>query len=61
MMFDEFAEESLATICESASLKFKGVCLNDRNCKTICATEGYPDGDCEGFVANRRCICRKPC
>ncbi|KAG8498720.1 hypothetical protein CXB51_005052 [Gossypium anomalum] len=45
--------------CESPSHKFKGMCMNRDNCATVCQTEGYEDGKCEGF--RRRCICIKPC
>ncbi|KAK9155615.1 hypothetical protein Sjap_003095 [Stephania japonica] len=46
-------------MCESASGKFKGPCGRDSNCASICQTEHFTDGHCEGF--RRRCICRKPC
>ncbi|MBA0711431.1 hypothetical protein Golax_010617, partial [Gossypium laxum] len=35
--------------CESPSHKFKGMCMNHDNCATVCQTEGYEDGKCEGF------------
>ncbi|GAB4848171.1 hypothetical protein Ancab_002839 [Ancistrocladus abbreviatus] len=45
--------------CESESHKFKGVCVSDTNCATVCQTEGFPGGECGGF--RRRCFCSKPC
>ncbi|VFQ73659.1 unnamed protein product [Cuscuta campestris] len=46
-------------MCDSPSHKFKGPCMRDSNCKTVCEGEGFHDGDCQGF--RRRCFCRKPC
>ncbi|PIN07346.1 Glutathione dehydrogenase (ascorbate) [Handroanthus impetiginosus] len=54
-----FAEEAMARTCESPSFTFRGPCIIDHNCKAVCVTEGFTDGDCEGF--RRRCFCRKPC
>ncbi|MQM04273.1 hypothetical protein Taro_037060 [Colocasia esculenta] len=48
-----------ARTCSSASHKFKGACFSDRNCASVCNTEGFPDGDCHGF--RRRCFCTRPC
>ncbi|CAL5197289.1 unnamed protein product [Lathyrus oleraceus] len=45
--------------CESPSQKFKGVCLSDRNCASVCQTEGFTGGDCKGL--RQRCFCTKPC
>ncbi|KAG8502202.1 hypothetical protein CXB51_002170 [Gossypium anomalum] len=46
-------------ICESPSNVFKGLCLRDDNCDIVCKTEGFPNGDCKGFL--RKCVCTKPC
>ncbi|TYI95879.1 hypothetical protein E1A91_D01G029900v1 [Gossypium mustelinum] len=46
-------------ICESPSNAFKGLCLRDDNCDIVCKTEGFPNGDCKGFL--RKCVCTKPC
>ncbi|KAH1120562.1 hypothetical protein J1N35_003722 [Gossypium stocksii] len=48
-----------AKICESPSNAFKGLCLGDDNCDIICKTEGFPNGNCKGFLG--KCICTKPC
>ncbi|CAK9141742.1 unnamed protein product [Ilex paraguariensis] len=48
-----------ARTCESLSHRFKGTCLSDTNCASVCKTEGFPGGDCRGF--RRRCFCKKPC
>ncbi|XP_073275728.1 defensin Ec-AMP-D1-like [Primulina huaijiensis] len=48
-----------ARFCESQSLRFKGPCVSDTNCASVCHTEGFPGGDCRGF--RRRCFCTKPC
>ncbi|XLU40895.1 hypothetical protein S245_035709, partial [Arachis hypogaea] len=45
--------------CASQSHRFKGVCLSDTNCASVCKTEGFPSGDCHGF--RRRCFCTKHC
>ncbi|KAK4380598.1 hypothetical protein RND71_002460 [Anisodus tanguticus] len=38
-----------ARSCESASQRFKGLCVRNSNCASICNTEGFPDGHCKGF------------
>ncbi|CAN4103549.1 unnamed protein product [Withania somnifera] len=48
-----------ARTCESQSHHFKGPCVSDRNCASVCQTEGFPGGDCRGF--RRRCFCTRPC
>ncbi|KZV14638.1 hypothetical protein F511_42150 [Dorcoceras hygrometricum] len=48
-----------ARICESRSFRFRGPCVRDTNCASVCRSEGFPDGDCRGF--RRRCFCRRPC
>ncbi|XP_057956725.1 defensin-like protein [Malania oleifera] len=45
--------------CESQSHKFKGTCLSDTNCASVCHTEGFHGGNCRGF--RRRCFCTKHC
>ncbi|GFP94953.1 defensin-like protein 5 [Phtheirospermum japonicum] len=52
-------EAAMAKMCEKASSTFKGVCLSDTNCQSVCSNEGFVDGECEGF--RHRCICRNPC
>ncbi|XP_021855137.1 defensin-like protein [Spinacia oleracea] len=48
-----------ARTCESPSHKFKGPCATNRNCESVCQTEGFPGGDCKGL--RRRCFCTRPC
>ncbi|CAH2047847.1 unnamed protein product [Thlaspi arvense] len=48
-----------ARVCESSSQLFNGPCLSTTNCASICHSEGFTDGDCQGF--RRRCICNRPC
>lgn len=48
-------------MCETKSINFKGMCTRWRTCKQVCITEGFPDGQCQGSIFNRKCICRKPC
>nr|XP_018630125.1 defensin Ec-AMP-D2-like isoform X1 [Nicotiana tomentosiformis] len=45
--------------CESQSERFKGVCVSNRNCASVCNTEGFPDGKCKGL--RRRCFCLRNC
>ncbi|KAH7866585.1 hypothetical protein Vadar_022290 [Vaccinium darrowii] len=45
--------------CESQSQRFKGPCSTDRNCGSVCETEGFQGGNCRGF--RRRCFCTKHC
>ncbi|WOH13227.1 hypothetical protein DCAR_0832736 [Daucus carota subsp. sativus] len=46
-------------MCKTPSRKFHGLCFSNQNCADICQTEGFLDGECEGF--RRRCFCIKPC
>ncbi|KAK9935663.1 hypothetical protein M0R45_022753 [Rubus argutus] len=48
-----------ARTCESLSNKFKGVCVSQTNCGSVCQTEGFTGGDCRGL--RRRCFCTKHC
>ncbi|KAG6418913.1 hypothetical protein SASPL_121120 [Salvia splendens] len=41
--------------CESQSHRFKGTCLSNKNCGSVCNTEGL----CRGF--RKRCFCTRPC
>ncbi|KAG6416377.1 hypothetical protein SASPL_123806 [Salvia splendens] len=45
--------------CESKSHRFKGTCLSDKNCGSVCTTEGFHGGKCRGF--RKRCFCTRPC
>ncbi|XP_022726847.1 defensin Ec-AMP-D2-like [Durio zibethinus] len=45
--------------CESQSHRFKGMCVRESNCATVCQTEGFQGGHCRGF--HRRCFCTKHC
>ncbi|XP_060967057.1 defensin-like protein 1 [Cannabis sativa] len=46
-------------VCESKSHHFKGLCVIDHNCATICRTEGFSGGNCQGF--RQRCFCTRHC
>ncbi|KAH0649871.1 hypothetical protein MTR67_030012 [Solanum verrucosum] len=48
-----------ARTCESQSNRFKGTCVRDSNCATVCQTEGFIGGNCRGF--RRRCFCTRNC
>ncbi|KAL1547961.1 hypothetical protein AAHA92_16259 [Salvia divinorum] len=48
-----------ARTCESQSHKFKGPCVSETNCGSVCKTEGFNGGNCRGF--RRRCFCTKHC
>ncbi|OIW09581.1 hypothetical protein TanjilG_28180 [Lupinus angustifolius] len=48
-----------ARTCESQSHRFKGPCLSDTNCGSVCHNEGFTGGNCRGF--RRRCFCTKHC
>ncbi|XP_050368347.1 defensin-like protein 1 [Argentina anserina] len=48
-----------ARTCETLSNTFHGICLSDRNCESVCDTEGFTGGDCRGF--RRRCFCTRQC
>ncbi|KAM3267491.1 defensin Ec-AMP-D1 [Capsicum chacoense] len=48
-----------ARTCESQSHRFKGACVSETNCASVCHTEGFSGGDCRGF--RRRCFCTRPC
>ncbi|CAJ1941928.1 unnamed protein product [Sphenostylis stenocarpa] len=48
-----------ARTCESKSHRFKGPCLSDTNCGSVCRTERFTGGHCRGF--RRRCFCTKHC
>ncbi|KAL1559908.1 hypothetical protein AAHA92_10196 [Salvia divinorum] len=45
--------------CESQSHRFKGTCLSNKNCGSVCSTEGFHGGKCRGF--RKRCFCTRPC
>nr|URP22649.1 defensin [Lilium regale] len=48
-----------ARTCLSQSHKFKGTCLRAANCASVCQTEGFKGGVCEGI--RRRCFCEADC
>ncbi|KAA0874854.1 hypothetical protein EYC94_25705 [Enterobacter hormaechei] len=48
-----------ARTCESKSHRFKGPCVRDSNCASVCETEHFSGGNCRGF--RRRCFCTKHC
>ncbi|KAL3362868.1 hypothetical protein AABB24_012257, partial [Solanum stoloniferum] len=48
-----------ARTCESQSHSFKGPCVGDTNCASVCQTEGFIGGDCRGL--RRQCFCTRNC
>ncbi|XP_060172004.1 defensin-like protein isoform X2 [Lycium barbarum] len=48
-----------ARTCESQSKRFKGLCVSDTNCATVCLTEGFTGGHCRGL--RHRCFCTRDC
>nr|P84967.1 RecName: Full=Defensin Tk-AMP-D6 [Triticum kiharae] len=44
--------------CRSQSKTFVGLCVSDTNCASVCLTEHFPGGKCDGY---RRCFCTKDC
>ncbi|CAN4114018.1 unnamed protein product [Withania somnifera] len=59
VLFATEIEPAEARTCESASQRFKGPCVRNSNCASICTTEGFPDGKCKGL--RRRCFCIRNC
>nr|P86519.1 RecName: Full=Defensin Ec-AMP-D2 [Echinochloa crus-galli] len=45
--------------CQSQSHRYKGACVHDTNCASVCQTEGFSGGKCVGFRG--RCFCTKHC
>lgn len=52
---------AIASICETQSERFKGLCLGSDhyNCNLICKEEGFKHGKCSHLT--RRCKCTKDC
>ncbi|KAL6650425.1 hypothetical protein ACP70R_009350 [Stipagrostis hirtigluma subsp. patula] len=51
---------ALATVCETESTKYNGLCMSSDNCASVCQAEGFPGGgECQGL--RRRCMCKQPC
>ncbi|KAK4491857.1 hypothetical protein RD792_002636 [Penstemon davidsonii] len=48
-----------ASVCETRSKEFRGLCIKSDNCASICEKEGYLTGTCKGFIW--KCICEKDC
>ncbi|KAI4336504.1 hypothetical protein L6164_015025 [Bauhinia variegata] len=55
----EVMVQTEARHCESKSHRFKGMCMSDHNCASVCLVEGFTGGHCRGF--HRRCFCKKRC
>jgi len=47
--------------CLSQSHAFKGLCLSDTNCETVCKTEKFTGGKCKIDGIARKCFCKKVC
>jgi len=56
---DVAVKRTEARECWSESHTFKGLCFSDHNCATVCFTEGFTGGKCEGV--RHRCLCSKIC
>ncbi|RCV10227.1 hypothetical protein SETIT_2G095500v2 [Setaria italica] len=50
---------AVARQCQSQSHRYKGPCVHDTNCASVCQTEGFTRGKCVGFRG--RCFCLKAC
>ncbi|XP_055819090.1 defensin Ec-AMP-D2-like [Solanum dulcamara] len=59
VLFATEMEPAEARTCQSLSHRFKGLCVRSSNCASICNTEGFPDGKCQGL--RRRCFCSRHC
>ncbi|OVA03208.1 Knottin [Macleaya cordata] len=59
VMVAEAGKQKGPRLCESPSHRFKWLCNSDRNCASVCKSEGFLDGHCRGF--RHRCFCRQPC
>ncbi|KAL7130577.1 hypothetical protein ABFS83_13G143300 [Erythranthe nasuta] len=46
-----------ASLCETPSRYFNGICFSRRNCGAICEKEGFSSGRCKAF----KCVCGKDC
>ncbi|KZV16255.1 hypothetical protein F511_39797 [Dorcoceras hygrometricum] len=49
-----------ATLCETRSKLYSGLCFSSSNCATICEKEGHISGTCTGFFI-RHCTCSSNC
>ncbi|KAF7834091.1 defensin Ec-AMP-D2-like [Senna tora] len=56
---EEMVMQGEARHCESKSHRFKGMCMSDHNCASVCLVEGFTGGKCRGF--RHRCFCTKVC
>jgi len=59
MHADVAVKTAEARRCESQSHKFKGPCVSDSNCASVCRGEGFFGGDCRGV--RHRCFCTRDC
>lgn len=50
---------SEAALCSAPSRLFRGLCLSDSNCASICEQEGFLSGHCKSV--GLKCICEKNC
>ncbi|KAF6174637.1 hypothetical protein GIB67_006289 [Kingdonia uniflora] len=46
-------------MCQSMSHEFDGLCFSQKNCASVCKSEGFTGGACQGF--RLRCFCTKIC
>ena len=47
--------------CLSQSHGFKGLCLSDTNCESVCKTEKFTGGKCKIDGVSRKYFCKKVC
>ncbi|KAI4976085.1 hypothetical protein ZWY2020_049692 [Hordeum vulgare] len=57
--FQGAVQVALARECRSDSRKFVGLCVSDTNCASVCLTERFPEGKCDGI--RKRCVCTMNC
>jgi hypothetical protein len=50
-----------ARTCASQSHNFRGACLSDSNCASVCRTENFSGGECMTRRLQRKCVCTKQC
>ncbi|XP_057731418.1 defensin Ec-AMP-D2-like [Arachis stenosperma] len=59
LLASQMVVQSEGRHCESKSHRFKGMCVHERNCASVCNLEGFSGEKCRGF--RRRCFCTRHC
>ncbi|KAI4976084.1 defensin Tk-AMP-D5-like [Hordeum vulgare subsp. vulgare] len=57
--FQGAVQVAFARDCRSDSKKFVGLCMSDTNCASVCLTERFTGGKCDGIL--KHCVCTKDC